>query len=91
MRTITNQPSPTEANASLSRIRTSISSESTPRVRRVPATNARAAGAPNAITDPDYKLPDDGLDPTARKMFATQVATIIAGVTLLAILSNFKI
>ena len=47
--------------------------------------------APNAITDPDYKLPDDGLDPTARKMFATQVATIIAGVTLLAILSNFKI
>ena len=46
--------------------------------------------APQMAVDPSYRLPDDGLDPTARKMVATQVATILTVVCAMAISATFE-
>ena len=47
--------------------------------------------APNMLSDPDYKLPDDGLDPSARKMVVSPVACVMTVTAVIAIASNFKI
>lgn len=46
---------------------------------------------PSAIFDPTYRLPDDGLDSTGRKMLATQLGGIFTAIGVCAIAWVFKI
>jgi hypothetical protein len=45
---------------------------------------------PQVFFDPSYRLPDDGLDATGRKMLASQIATLYAVLVGVAVAAHFK-
>ena len=45
---------------------------------------------PQVFIDPSYRLPDDGLDATGRKMLASQIATLYAVLVGVAVAAHFK-